>query len=124
MNISVAVSLNGKNINISDGLKESLVILVEGYVKQILGGGKAVKKAKGVYKRKPKDPNAPKREKRPKITPEEKENILKEASHFQHLTASRAAGELHLIVHRSTGTLFGILKKAEKEGRLQFAQVG
>jgi hypothetical protein len=118
MEINVVVSLDGKNINVSDNLSETLVNLVSSYIKQTLS--QTVGKKEKVKQVKTK---GPKRELRPKITVEERENIIREARNFQQMTASRAAKELHLIVHRAIGSLYVMLKKAEKEGLLQFAQV-
>ena len=118
MNIEVAVSLDGKNINVSENLSETLINLVSSYIKQTLsqtvGKKEKVKRVKTT---------GPKREPRPKITGVEKEDIIREAIEFQHLTASRAAFQLHPIVKRATGSIYGILKKAERDGRLSFASV-
>ena len=117
MEINVVVSLDGKNINVSENLSETLVNLVSSYIKQTLSQTGKKEKVKRVKTK------GPKREPRPKVTVEEKENILREASKFQHLTASRAAFQLHPMVKRATGTIFGILKKAERDGLLNFVSV-
>jgi hypothetical protein len=118
MEINVVVSLDGKNINVSDNLSETLVNLVSSYIRQTLsqtvGKKEKVKRVKTI---------GLKREPRPKITLEEKENIIREARNFQQMTASKAAFQLHPIVKRATGTIFGILKKAERDGRLNFVSV-
>ena len=118
MEINVVVSLDGKNINVSENLSETLVNLVSSYIKQTLS--QTVGKKEKVKQVKIK---GPKREPRPKITVEEKENIIREARNLQQMTASRAAFQLHPIVKRASGTIFGILKKAEREGILNFVQV-
>jgi len=118
MEISVTVSLDGKNINVSENLSETLVNLVSSYIKQTLS--QTVGKKKKVKQVKTK---GPKREPRPKITVEERENIIREARNFQQMTASRAAFHLHPIIKRSVGTIFTILKKAEIDGLLNFVQV-
>jgi hypothetical protein len=118
MEINVVVSLDGKNINVSENLSETLVNLVSSYIKQTLS--QTVGKKEKVKRVKIK---GPKREPRLKLTVEERENIIRQARNLQQMTASRAAFQLNPIVKRATGTIFGILKKAERDGLLNFASV-
>jgi len=120
MNIEVSIALDGKTITPSEDLQVSLVEIVESYIKQKIFNGKIVKKDKI---KKAKDPNAPKREPRMKMTPDEIQRITDRARQLQHLTVSQASTILHQEFHRAVGSIYARLKRAEQTGELKFATV-
>ncbi len=105
MEIKVLVLIDGEQFPFNEELDSTISSIVNSYIKQKISGVK-VKPAK--------DPNAPKREGRPHISPEEEDKIILRAKELAFTNSqNRTANIIAQEVGRSVAAVYKVIRNSD-----------